>query len=130
MTLLDEEYTFARAVSDGILLEVTELAHRVGIGMEVFITAALWNDRMVARDEHRLALALTNVQGLMSCDIRLEGLYGRSVHLFPCGIDAGKYLPVVLLFRRDTAQLIILVKGESLDFRPARSPSGGSFFIQ
>lgn len=58
MDTLSREYSLAQAVSDGILLDMTAMAHEANLPYPTYVSTALWNGPDFASSEVRMKAVL------------------------------------------------------------------------
>lgn len=120
---------FETAIRDGILIDVSHLAVKIGLLCPTFVTSAFWNSVEISRSEERLVEVLDGC-----CPVHeLVGAGEFGTRRF--GVGGGPACPwgvaVTALVEHFDGRGTVVVLGdmdEELDFRGSRSAAGGSFY--
>lgn len=130
------QYNFKSAIEDGTLIDVSDVASKVGLPYPTFISSAFWNSVEISRMDCRVLLTLESLAST------LEGYLERGITTYEVGYspDLKKRgwptaaCPWVILTKivavksdRFGYVVFVMIPDEELDFRVSRSASG-SFY--
>lgn len=130
------EYSIQQAVADGILLDMTPLAHEAGLRWPVFISSTFWNSREIARSETRLKALLEDSWTFRQlCEERRIGSaqYALKPNLKKRGWPLAAFpgfadMRITVLPSQSCGVLLVIMCGEEdFDFRIPRK-AAGSFY--
>ena len=126
---MEDVTNFETAVKEGILIDVSHIAVRIGLLCPTFVTSALWNSVEISCSEQRLLEVLDGC-----CPIHElvgAGKFGKETF----GVGGGPSCPWIVgvtgLVEHFDGRGTVVVVGDSeeeLDFRGPRSAAGGSFY--
>ena len=123
------------ALVEGVLLDVTDVAESLALHAHVSISVGYWSTPPISRTEDGLIAAMTLMVTLFEHgdSQEAESFDGKTVWTYPQGFKDGNQLANVFRVWRDEQRrlhVIVLARGESLEFRVTRSAKGGSLYTQ